>query len=115
IAGGGGGLNASTSLPENMIYPSSLKPALEAHHYVFDIRLPGGHTTAQGFVRSITQAEADQKDTFIDLCKSTSPSFGFHCFRMTTEGQYLARYEIDQAMEAIRSAKASGVEYGPQS
>lgn len=115
VAGGGGGLKADGDIPPTMVYPPGCKPALEKHDYVFDVRLPGGETTVSGFLEKIRQAENAQKDTFIELAQKEQPEFGFHCFRITTEVQYLARFEIDRAAEALRKAGNHGGDFEPDS
>lgn len=115
VAGGGGGMKAEGAIPSTMIYPPGCRPVLEKHDYVFDLRLPGGETTVSGFLDKIRQAENAQKDTFIELAQKEQPDFGFHCFRMTTEVQYLARFEIERAAEAIRKARERGDVVQPDS
>ncbi len=114
IAGGGGGINASESLPEDMYYPEHCKGVLEKHSYKFDIRLPGNSKTISEFINEISDAEEGQKNAFIDLALLEKPEFGFHCFRITTEIQYLCRYEIERCMEAIRDARHIGQEFIPE-
>lgn len=114
VAGGGGGLKADGAIPPTMMHPPGCKPVLEKHNYVFDVRLPGGETTVSGFLEKIRQAENVQKDTFIELARKENPDFGFHCFRITTEVQYLARFEIERAAEAIRKARDSGKDFQPE-
>lgn len=114
VAGGGGGLNAIGTIPATMVHPPACRPVLERHNYVFDVRLPGGETTVSGFLEKIRQAENTQKDAFIELAQKEKPQFGFHCFRITTEVQYLARYEIEKASEAIRKARQNGEPFRPE-
>mgnify|MGYP005848201035 CR=1 FL=1 len=114
VAGGGGGLKADGAIPPTMMHPQSCKPLLEKHNYVFDVRLPGGETTVSGFLEKIRQAENAQKDTFIELARKEKPDFGFHCFRITTEVQYLARFEIERVAEAIREACDRGEVFQPE-
>jgi predicted AlkP superfamily phosphohydrolase/phosphomutase len=113
IAGGGGGVKATGGVPDGMVYPPKYKGVLEKNNYVFDVRLPGGETTVSGFLKKIGQAERVQKDTFVELSKIENPQFGFHCFRITTEVQYLARYEIDRCIKKISECKERGVNFEP--
>lgn len=113
VAGGGGGVKADGAIPPTMMHPQTYKPLLEQHNYVFDVRLPGGESTVSGFLEKIRQAENAQKDTFIELARREQPEFGFHCFRITTEVQYLARFEIERAAEAIRKARENGGDFQP--
>ena len=114
IAGGGGGIKTSGVIPDGMVYPARYKAILEKNRYVFDLRLPG-ETGVSSFFKKIREAEQVQKDTFIELARETRPDFGFHCFRITTEVQYLARYEIDRCMEHIRQCKQQGIDFTPES
>ena len=114
VAGGGGGLKADGSVPATMVYPREAKALVEKHRYVLDVRLPGGETTVSGFLDRIRQAENTQKDAFIELALALKPAFGFHCFRITTEVQYLARYEIERAAEAIRKARDNDEVFQPE-
>ncbi|KAA1174658.1 hypothetical protein FWJ25_04515 [Marinobacter salinexigens] len=113
IAGGGGGVKAGGGVPDGMVYPPSYKKILENNRYVFDVRLPGGEDTVSGFLRKISEAEEVQKNTFVQLAKQEKPEFGFHCFRITTEVQYLARYEIKRCIEAFSDCRAKGLEFEP--
>jgi predicted AlkP superfamily phosphohydrolase/phosphomutase len=114
VAGGGGGLKPGGAVPPGMVYPESLTDILQSQGYVFDIRLPGGAHTVPDFFRKITEAEEIQKNTFIDLADRTSPDFGFHCFRITTEVQYLARYEIERCIENIQKCREQGAQFEPE-
>jgi predicted AlkP superfamily phosphohydrolase/phosphomutase len=113
VAGGGGGLKATGEVPEGMVHPPSHKQILENNSYVFDVRLPGGEKKVSNFIRKITRAERVQKDTFIELAQLEKPDFGFHCFRITTEVQYLARYEIEKCIKKLNDCKKTGVEFKP--
>lgn len=113
IAGGGGGVKATGEVPDEMVYPPIYKKILENSGYIFDVRLPGGEKTVSGFLRKISRAERVQKDTFIKLAQLESPDFGFHCFRITTEVQYLARYEIEKCIKKLVECKKNGVEFKP--
>ena len=113
IAGGGGGVKATGGVPDGMVYPPIYKKILEDNGYALDIRLPGGEKTVPGFLRKISKAERVQKDTFIKLAHLENPEFGFHCFRITTEVQYLARYEIDKCVNCLVDCKAKGVKFVP--
>lgn len=114
VAGGGGGLSPSGKIATEMVYPPENAVVLKEKKYVFDIRLPGGAKTVSEFFDKITQAQDVQKDTFLKLALRDKIDFGFHCFRMTTEIQYLARYEIQNCIEQISKAKLQGQEYKPQ-
>ncbi len=114
VAGGGGGISSSGSVPEGMIYPPDCASTLERMNYVFDVRLPGGTKTAPDFFSKITQSENIQKNTFLELNKKYDADFGFHCFRITTEVQYLARYDIELCMQAIKECKEKGVDFTPK-
>jgi len=114
VAGGGGGLNPGADLPPGMFFPESSKSILLKNEYVFDVRLPGGASTVSSFIKKIGDAELKQKNTFIELVDLENPDFGFHCFRITTEVQYLARYEIDRCIKGIQKAKARGEEFKPE-
>lgn len=113
IAGGGGGVKASGGVPDGMVFPSVYKKILEDNGYIFDIRLPGGEETVSGFLKKISKAEHVQMDTFVKLAKLEKPEFGFHCFRITTEVQYLARYEIEKCIKKLNDCKIKGVEFEP--
>lgn len=113
IAGGGGGVSTSGGVPDGMVYPRKHEKILKKNNYVSDIRLPGGEITASGFLKKISQAEQAQKDTFIELSKIENPQFGFHCFRITTEVQYLARYEIDRCISEITECKEKEINFEP--
>lgn len=114
IAGGGGGLKASSGVPDGMVSPSKYKTNLQNNNYVFDIRLPGGEDLVSEFISKISKAERIQKDTFLELSKLEKPDFGFHCFRITTEVQYLARYEINMCIKDISDAKEKGEVFIPK-
>ncbi|WP_338518267.1 hypothetical protein [Alteromonas gracilis] len=96
-----------------MFYPEKYEKVLERNEYVFDVRLPGGTKTVSEFIKKITAAEECQKNTFIELSLAEKPHFGFHCFRITTEIQYLCRYEINRCMEGLKKAKQEGVDFLP--
>lgn len=113
IAGGGGGVKATGGVPDGMVFPSIYKKTLEDNGYVFDVRLPGGEKTVSGFLKKISKAEHVQMDTFVKLAKLEKPDFGFHCFRITTEVQYLARYEIEKCIKKLAACKNKGVEFEP--
>jgi predicted AlkP superfamily phosphohydrolase/phosphomutase len=113
VAGGGGGLKAGGPIPAGMVYPENFESVLKKNNYIFDIRLPGGTHTASEFLKKITAAEENQKNTFIELAKKVRPKFGFHCFRMTTEIQYLARYEIELLAENIKKSREKSIEFRP--
>lgn len=113
VAGGGGGVKATSGVPDGMVYPPKYKKILEENNYVFDIRLPGGEISASEFFKKITQAEKIQKDTFIQLAQKENPDFGFYCFRITTEIQYLARHEIERCMAKLYRCKEEGLEFKP--
>lgn len=113
IAGGGGGVKATGGVPDGMVSPSIYKKTLEDNGYVFDVRLPGGEETVSGFLKKISKAEHVQMDTFVKLAKLEKPEFGFHCFRITTEVQYLARYEIEKCIKKLADCKNKGVEFEP--
>ena len=115
VAGGGGGLKATGGVPDGMVYPSAYKKNLEDNGYIFDVRLPGGEKTVSDFLKKIIRAERVQKDTFVELAQMEKPSFGFHCFRITTEVQYLARYEIEKCLKKLADCKNDGVEFKPDS
>jgi predicted AlkP superfamily phosphohydrolase/phosphomutase len=113
VAGGGGGIQAKDGIPDGMVYPPEYKKKLEEKGYVFDVRLPGGESTVSGFLKKIKEAERIQRETFVELSKLNNPDFGFHCFRITTEVQYLARYEIEKCIEGILQAKKEVAEFVP--
>tara|TARA_Y100001934_G_C12374297_1_gene788260 strand:+ start:1160 stop:2641 length:1482 start_codon:yes stop_codon:yes gene_type:complete len=113
VAGGGGGLKATGEVPDGMVHPPSYKQMLEKNNYIFDVRLPGGEKKVSNFIRKISRAERVQKDTFIELAQLENPDFGFHCFRITTEVQYLARYEIEKCIKKLNDCKKNGVEFKP--
>ncbi|KAA1188838.1 alkaline phosphatase family protein [Pseudohalioglobus sediminis] len=107
VAGGGGGLKASGGISESMVYPKKIAKLLNERGYVADIRLPGNCATVSEFATKITKAQSCQKDSYLDLCKQDQPEFGFFCFRMTTELQYLAKSEIDRYVLGSREGTSS--------
>ena len=115
VAGGGGGLKAKGGLPDNMFFPDECREVLTNTNYVFDIRLPGKAETISEFIQNISEAEGGQKDAFVELAVLKKPEFGFHCFRITTEIQYLCRFEINRCIEGLREASAAGVPFEPES
>lgn len=115
VAGGGGGIKATGGIPDGMVYPQELKKELADNNYVFDVRLPGGEKTVSGFLKKIGEAENIQKNTFIEFSKKLKPDFGFHCFRITTEVQYLARFEIEKCIEKIAESEKAGKKFKPES
>lgn len=114
VAGGGGGVKATGKIPDGMVFPAMYKEVLESNDYVFDVRLPGGEKTVSGFLRKIRLAEEKQKNIFVQLAKKEKPEFGFHCFRITTEIQYLARYEIEKCINKIDDCKEQGIQFVPE-
>jgi predicted AlkP superfamily phosphohydrolase/phosphomutase len=102
IAGGGGGASLEKGFSTDQIYPPECKEILNRNSYITDLRLPAGTKTVTDFIQKIIHAEKAQKDTFIELSLSRSPDFGFHCFRITTEIQYLARYEIERCIGLLQ-------------
>ena len=102
VAGGGGGLGGSNSIAPSMVFPREHKQLLEKNNYIFDIRLPAGSHQFSTFANDITTAQEIQSQTFIELSEIHNPDFGFHCFRMTTELQYLARSEIEFYIENVK-------------
>lgn len=114
VAGGGGGIKANGEIPDGMVYPPELKKELVNNNYIFDVRLPGGEKTVSEFLKKIDSAEDIQKNTFIEFSKKINPDFGFHCFRITTEVQYLARFEIEKCMAKIAECKKNGITYKPE-
>jgi len=113
VAGCGGGLKAGGPVPAGMVYPENIDAVLDRNKYIFDIRLPGGASTVSGFFEKIAEAEANQKNTFIELAKTANPDFGFHCFRITTEVQYLSRYEIELCAVQIQKCREINVDFQP--
>ncbi|SIS75105.1 MAG: hypothetical protein C9355_08295 [Thalassolituus maritimus] len=111
VAGGGGGIKATGEVPDGMVYPPAYKKMLEEGGYVFDVRLPGGEKTVSEFLKKISRAERVQRDIFIKLAQMEKPDFGFHCFRITTEVQYLARYEIERCIKKLNDCKSKGGEF----
>jgi predicted AlkP superfamily phosphohydrolase/phosphomutase len=114
IAGGGGGIKTDGAIPDEMIFPKKYKPVLDKNNYVFDIRLPSGAKTFSEFLDKINEAQEVQKDTFIELAKNEKPDFGFHCFRITTEVQYLARAEIESCIQSMQDAEKNGSDFSPK-
>lgn len=114
IAGGGGGVTPGDDLPKGMYYPNVCADIIKKNEYTFDIRLPGDSKTVPEFIEKITNAELRQEKTFTDLALTENPDFGFHCYRITTEIQYLCRYEIERCIEGLASAKAKGVDFIPE-
>lgn len=115
VSGGGGGLNSIGGIPDNMYYPEHVRSCLEENKYIFDIRLPGKSTKISEFISEITEAEKIQRSTFIQLIDGEKPDFGFHCFRMATEIQYLARYEIENIIQARKISNQNDKEYKAES
>lgn len=114
VAGGGGGLNVGDGIPADMVYPPAHLAMLRNRDYLQDVRLPGGETTASAFIERIRQAEVVQANAFVDMAQTDKPDFGFFCFRMATEIQYLARYEIQRCAEERRNAHELGEEFQPK-
>jgi predicted AlkP superfamily phosphohydrolase/phosphomutase len=101
IAGGGGGIKAGKKISPSSVYPPEDIPILENNKYVFDIRLPRNARSFTSFANSITDAQEVQTNSFIEMCEKHKPEFGFHCFRITTELQYLALSEIESYIESV--------------
>jgi len=96
VSGGGGGVFSTEGIPAQMVYPQETKSILESLGYIFDIRLlSSGAGTFSELVDNIELAEEGQKNAFLQLCSQHQPDFGFFCFRITTELQYLAMSEIE--------------------
>ncbi|MCB1706413.1 MAG: alkaline phosphatase family protein [Halioglobus sp.] len=114
IAGGGGGIKADGSIPDTMVYPRKYKAVLDRNGYVFDVRLPSGTKTFSEFLDKINHAQDAQKNTFIELSGREDPDFGFHCFRITTEVQYLAREEIESCIQAIQESARQRRDFSPK-
>jgi predicted AlkP superfamily phosphohydrolase/phosphomutase len=115
IAGGGGGIKAKGGLPPGMFYPDKCRETLKRNDYVFDIRLPGEAKTISEFIQKISTAEKGQKNAFVELSLSEKPDFGFHCFRITTEIQYLCRYEIDRCIKGLKNSIDIKQDFKPES
>jgi predicted AlkP superfamily phosphohydrolase/phosphomutase len=116
VSGGGGGLSADGNISPNMLYPTSYLKVLEKNNYTFDVRLPRKKKKSLlSFLEKVRLAEITQKDTFLELASNEKPDFGFHCFRITTEVQYLARYDIDDCIKSLKVAKENNESYVPSS
>jgi predicted AlkP superfamily phosphohydrolase/phosphomutase len=114
IAGGGGGMKAGKGISPSSVYPPEDLPILINNDYVFDIRLPRNVRSFASFADSLTEAQEVQKNTFIAMSEKHKPGFGFHCFRITTELQYLALSEIDLYIERVIDQKGNTNEVMPQ-
>lgn len=113
VAGGGGGVDnlsdVDGDLPDGLIHPDSIAETLRQHHYIFDIR-----TYAQPpaddkeLLEKLDTIVSRRSDAFVDLCAAQQPDFGFVCFRVTTELQYMARCDIEQIINPDAPSEAKG-------
>ena len=105
VSGGGGGLSSMGGIPEHMVYPKENATILNKMGYTVDIRLGApGNNTFSDFVLNIEKAHEKQLSAYIELCKKHKPNFGFFCFRITTELQYLAMSEIESYISEVSDA-----------
>lgn len=112
-SGGGGGVidlaDVDGPLPEGVIHPDSITETLRKHHYIFDLRTyvePPAND--KEFLEKLNTIVSRRADTFADLCLSDQPDFGFLCFRVTTELQYMARCDIEQIIHPEESTAPQG-------
>lgn len=113
VSGGGGGIYATAGVPPHMMHPRENRAILEKAGYIFDIRLgSAGVQTFSELVQRIEEAHDAQRAAYLELCAQHRPDFGFFCFRITTELQYLAMSEIEDYQER-RHQQGAGQGFPP--
>jgi hypothetical protein len=96
VSGGGGGVVASGEPDPGMYYPPTLKKLLIETNYTFDIRSYA--TKYSSVVELLDEMDASIEAAakfFIAANKIHNVDYGFVCFRVTTEIQYLCKFYLD--------------------
>jgi predicted AlkP superfamily phosphohydrolase/phosphomutase len=96
VSGGGGGQNRLKQAQTGLCFPEAIIDTLNDNEYIVDIRLTtSGISQIQTFFDAFKKMTRNRTRTFIDLCKSYLPDFGFLAFRSIAIIQYLGMAEIE--------------------
>ncbi len=112
VSGGGGGASGAQGIPENMVWPPAVKSILEQENYIFDVRGPEKHKLLSVFLQNLENALQTQVESFIKLSHHFKPEFGFVCFRLSVELQYLAMSEIEAIWKEHEEKPFGASNYG---
>ena len=92
----GGGISSTDGVPRALCDSEETRLELEALNYVADLRLGGTKIdTLTSLFDRLDEIIKLRCEAFLKLCETSSPDYGFLCFRVTTTVQYLAMSEIE--------------------
>ncbi|MEM1388395.1 MAG: alkaline phosphatase family protein [Pseudomonadota bacterium] len=101
IAGGGGGINKISGVPEGFCHPKALARLLDEAGYEFDVRVSTmAETSLTAFIERVEAVIASNVRALQAVARETPTEATFVCLRPTTGLQYLARHDIALAAKA---------------
>ncbi|WP_158586818.1 alkaline phosphatase family protein [Aurantiacibacter zhengii] len=99
VSGGGGGVGKIEGVPDGFCQPPELAALLEEMDYQFDVRMSTmPEKTFPAFIERVETVIASNVDALIKLDREIRADLNFICLRPTTGLQYLARFDIEDAI-----------------